>query len=923
MRKKWTLIFLCVLMAMSIGGVTTSFQKTTAEEGSVIQLISEPVQSAQNKDFDWRQAVTFVMGDTTIKSGDILTITYTIDTERGPAMKVGGVDVTGTMNTLKPGEDTWTYTFTDSYSGDILFGVYSSSFTVTSATLTIAGEKEPAEEGSVIQLISEPLQSAQSQDLDWRQAVTFVMGDTTIKSGDILTITYTIDTERGPAMKVGGVDVTGTMNTLKPGEDTWTYTFTDSYSGDILFGVYSSSFTVTSATLTIAPQAEQHYAAIFAGVTKEPESNSYEMGTVKGEIKSDGSLSYGQFEDGTYYIVGQNASITRVDLPTSVNLKQAYLDEAVLKFSAKFDFASEQDRTAELRIMYSYDNGTDRNYAVTELTTLTEFKAGEWVEFALPLYTLSQEVVGHTWGGAATGRFDWTNFRGVGFAVSSAETEGGNNVVSFGNVRVEGQRMDREITGLSIDPPTKTTYEAGEQFDPAGMEVYVNFDDQAKVPVYDYTIEAPEELTKDSVVRIKWDSFTVDVSITVEQAFTLLKIETAPTKTVYKAGEFLDLEGLTIKAYKGEDDEKGELVSLEAVSYSYADRMLPEGVTEIVFTYLGLTVSQPIQVADYENSLTMFGELSLDEDGDPADGWNINSIGNSVVSEATYNAETEENQEKLRKIGQDPDEGLYFTAEASSWAVSRVFEAEVADYNLLTIYEPEYQACVAIRYRATSKTGTFVFGLSNFFDWNLGFKSVDITSYVVADGEWHTMYIDFAEFSGLIDGTLWTDDQIIGKNLDLTKIAGFAVKLSNDTMDIAGVEIKWNGDAAAATMVDTYIPTLTYNGAMSFTMEEGDEVLTFADATAFDNYDKAPEVIVEWPEGAVTDGKVNAGEYTVKLYAKDAAGNESSPYHITVTVNEKEPVDSPNSCASSVSGSALGFVFAALGGAVIAWRKKK
>ena len=79
---------------------------------------------------------------------------------------------------------------------------------------------------------------------------------------------------------------------------------------------------------------------------------------------------------------------------------------------------------------------------------------------------------------------------------------------------------------------------------------------------------------------------------------------------------------------------------------------------------------------------------------------------------------------------------MYLIAEASDWAVSRVFEAQVADFNLLELYDPDYQAMLAVRYRAQSKTGTFSFGLANFYSsWNLGFKTVDVTSYVIADSE--------------------------------------------------------------------------------------------------------------------------------------------------------------------------------------------
>ena len=941
MRKRWTILFLCAFMAIASFGGAAMFsvpQADAAEDTEVIQLITEPVTSTGNANLDWRQAVTFAMGDKTIKSGDVLTLTYTIDQERGPAMTVGGVSVEGLPQMTTSG--TWTYTFTDDYSGDILFGVYTSVFTVNTATLTPYVESAPEETPEVIQLITEPVTSTGNANLDWRQAVTFAMGDKTIKSGDVLTLTYTIDQERGPAMTVGGVSVSGLPQMTTSG--TWTYTFTDDYSGDILFGVYTSVFTVNTATLTLAEEKESYNEAVFAGVTQEPAENAYAMGDVTGEIKTDGLVTYGQFDDDTYYIIATDATATtRVDLSKVMNLEQAYLDEAVLKFSAKFDFASDQNRTAELRIMYSFDSSTDRNYTVTRLDQLTSFKAGEWVEYSLPLHTLSQQVVGHTWGGEATGWFDWSNFRGVGFTIGSTAGEDAHNVVSFGNVRIEGEKKDREITGLTLDAPTKTEYLAGDVFDPAGMKVYVSFDDEAKVEVHNYTVEAPAELSKDSVVKVKWETFETAVPITVTQEFVSLKIETAPAKTSYKAGEKIDLTGMVMKAVREDETEYTVEIDDEKLSYTYQGQLLPEDAEKIEFTYKGVSTSLNITVSEFDNSIAMFGEDCLDEDGDPADGWNISSIGNNVVSKATYDAATEEEQTKMRQIGVDDTEGMYLIAEASDWAVSRVFEAQVADFNLLELYDPDYQAMLAVRYRAQSKTGTFSFGLANFYSsWNLGFKTVDVTSYVIADGEWHTMYIDIGLFYGDIDGTLWTDSTISGA-VDFTKIAGFAVKCTKESLDIAGVEIKWNGAADAVTLLDSYAPQVTYNGAMTFTFEEGEQAPEF-EATAFDNKDGAVEIIVEWPDGAVTDGKLNAGKHTVRLYAKDAAGNESSPYNITVTVTEKEtepPTDgdkepggnenpggdepAEKGCFSSVVGSVAGLAVLAVGGAALALRKKR
>ena len=771
---------------------------------------------------------------------------------------------------------------------------------------SLAGTEIAAEESGAIELLTEPLTSAQNPDRDWMQTVTIPLGEQTIEKGDVLSLTYTIDQERGPSMWVGETAMTGMAQLTTSG--TWSYTFTDAYAGDITIGVWTSTFTVSSATLTKVPPALVYDELIFAGVTEEPAGGKYVMGTgdeaVTGEIKTDGTLSYGQFEDKTYYITATDvASTVRVDLPYVLNLRQAYLDDAILKFSAKFDFSSETERSAQIRIFYESGEWGVRGFSVTELIGTESFRAGEWAEYSVKLSSLSQICSQDTWGNALGKPFDWTKFRGVGFSVFSAPAENGHNVVSFGNVRLDGEVKDKKATGISLENPAKMEYEAGDAFDPAGMKVYALFADGSKVEVFDYVTEAPESLLPDSVVKVKWDGWEAIVPVTVQLGYAGLRIETAPVKTYYKAGEKFDPAGIVVKAVKPDGSE--DSVEIGELTYTYAGEMLPEGVTEIVFSYKGLTVSQPVVVADYENAMVLFDSSVVDEDGDPRDGWNVNSIGNSVVSQTTYDAAAEADREKMRVIGTDEAEGKYFTAEASSWAVSRVFEVGVADFNLLELYnDPDYQGVVTIRYRTKTLSGSVSFGLANFFDWNLGFKKADITSYIQADGQWHTIYLDIALFYGDIDGMLWTDSAIVG-NVDFTKIAGFAIACMQDSLDIASVEIKWNGSSSAAFRSDVTAPTVTYNGGMSFTLKEGDAAPDFSEATAFDNFDGDVEVVVQWSEGAITDGKVNAGSHSVVLYAVDAAGNKSSEYTVTVTAEaEIEPDDSSSGVVTdSSSGS--------------------
>ena len=110
--------------------------------------------------------------------------------------------------------------------------------------------EEPTTEG-VYKLVTEPVTSA--QDSTYQFAVT-VPSSYTVKSGDKIKAAYTLQpfTTSGKSIDVsiGGVAVDkGIWATTQTG--TWEYTFDKEFSGDIRFGVWSTSFTIDYLELTI------------------------------------------------------------------------------------------------------------------------------------------------------------------------------------------------------------------------------------------------------------------------------------------------------------------------------------------------------------------------------------------------------------------------------------------------------------------------------------------------------------------------------------------------------------------------------------------------------------------------------------------------------------------------------------------------
>ena len=275
-----------------------------------------------------------------------------------------------------------------------------------------------------------------------------------------------------------------------------------------------------------------------------------------------------------------------------------------------------------------------------------------------------------------------------------------------------------------------------------------------------------------------------------------------------------------------------------------------------------------------------------------------------MTSQAKYDEATEEDRAKLIVTPKDDEKGYYITAkfDSNNYA-TRVFEYGVADYRLLDVYdEVDYNGTVSVIYRTSSVFDKAVnFGLANFMDWNLGYHNADISSYIVSDGEWHTLYFDIALCFGEINGMLWSG---ISGDVDFNKIVGFAVQSQeNGTLDIADVSIKWNGPSDAAKAVDTTAPEYTYGGDMSIEAAAGDPAPDFSSEKAYDKKDGDVQVVVKWSEGALmADGKLNEGNHTVELYAVDVAGNKCESYVIHVTVSKNETPGESTGETNSGSG---------------------
>ena len=125
------------------------------------------------------------------------------------------------------------------------------------------------------------------------------------------------------------------------------------------------------------------------------------------------------------------------------------------------------------------------------------------------------------------------------------------------------------------------------------------------------------------------------------------------------------------------------------------------------------------------------------------------------------------------------------------------------------------------------------------------------------------------------------------------------------------------------TVADTTKPVITLDSEHTVTQySEGDELNIVATA---DSYDGEVEVELVIPEGALQDGKLVAGEWTITLTATDSAGNAADPMTVTIEVTAAAADTEGSGCGSVIGGSAgIAIAMAVIGAAALAlvWKRR-
>lgn len=188
-------------------------------------------------------------------------------------------------------------------------------------------------------------------------------------------------------------------------------------------------------------------------------------------------------------------------------------------------------------------------------------------------------------------------------------------------------------TGIEFtSPPTKTTYNAGENIDLTGIVVTATFSDGSTQDVTSKCTFSPASGTvvyeNNDKITANWTwegtiTYSAAQNITVKRVLTGLSITTQPTKTSYYKGDTLDLTGMAVTATfnSGATEEVTSLCTSnpaggtvltttgsEPVTISYAEN----GVTKT--TTFNINVTAPIYGVEWDGtSSTKFSRTDAAE----------------------------------------------------------------------------------------------------------------------------------------------------------------------------------------------------------------------------------------------------------------------------------------------------------------------
>ena len=193
------------------------------------------------------------------------------------------------------------------------------------------------------------------------------------------------------------------------------------------------------------------------------------------------------------------------------------------------------------------------------------------------------------------------------FTIKAGTVSGG---AKCGGITI-GQTATKTLSSISVaTAPTKTTYTAGEYFDPTGLVITRTYSDSTSDTytyanhTSDFTFSPSTSTaltTSNSSVTITYGGKSCSQAITVNAAKTLssISISTAPTKTTYTAGEYFNPTGLVIRRTYSDSTYDTYTYSGHTSEFTFSpstSTTLTTSNASVTITYSGKSTSQAITV---------------------------------------------------------------------------------------------------------------------------------------------------------------------------------------------------------------------------------------------------------------------------------------------------------------------------------------
>lgn len=178
-------------------------------------------------------------------------------------------------------------------------------------------------------------------------------------------------------------------------------------------------------------------------------------------------------------------------------------------------------------------------------------------------------------------------------------------------VTIASQQQEKTLSSISVSTaPTKTSYTAGESFDPTGLVITRTYSDSTS-DTYTYSGHTSEFTfspststaltTSNTSVTITYGGKSCSQAITVNAAKTLssITVSTAPTKITYTAGEYFDPTGLVIRRNYSDSTYDTYTYSGHTSEFTFSpstSTALTTGNTSVTISYSGKSTTQAITV---------------------------------------------------------------------------------------------------------------------------------------------------------------------------------------------------------------------------------------------------------------------------------------------------------------------------------------